>query len=156
VPERVDEVREPPAVVVDAPTIHRLVGASKRAQRMLAARFEPLGIHPGQDRLLSELWLKDGLSQTELIERLSVEPPTVTGTLQRLERDGFVRREPDSSNRRISRVLLTEAGRELERPVREAWREAEAEIGRDLSPAERDELVVLLDKVYSVPNLGAE
>jgi DNA-binding MarR family transcriptional regulator len=136
-----------PAVVTDAPTIHRLVGASKRARHKLAARFEPLGIHPGQDRLLSELWLHDGLSQSELIARLSVEPPTVTGTVQRLERDGFVRREPDPDNRRVSRVFLTDAGRDLERPVRHAWREAEAELVRELSPAERDTLGELLDRL---------
>jgi len=148
VPEPADVARKPPAVVVDAPTIHRLVGASKRAQRQLAARFEPLGIHPGQDRLLSELWIQDGMSQTELIERLSVEPPTVTGTLQRLERDGFVRREPDAENRRVSRVFLTDAGRDLERPVRDAWREVEAELVAELSPAERGTLGELLDRVH--------
>jgi DNA-binding MarR family transcriptional regulator len=147
VSERADEAREPPAVVLDAPTIHRLVGASKRAQRQLAARFEPLGIHPGQDRLLSELWLQDGVTQTELIERLSVEPPTVTGTLQRLERDGFVRREPEPTNRRVSRVFLTDAGRDLEAPVREAWREVEAAVTGELSPAERGQLGELLDRL---------
>jgi DNA-binding MarR family transcriptional regulator len=148
VPERADEARKPPAVVVDAPTIHRLVGASKRAQRKLAALFEPLGIYPGQDRLLSELWIEDGMSQTELIEQLSVEPPTVTGTLQRLERDGFVRREPDSENRRVSRVYLTDTGRNLEAPVREAWREIEAELVSGLSPTEREILGELLGRVY--------
>jgi DNA-binding MarR family transcriptional regulator len=148
VPERAEVARKPPAVVVDAPTIHRLVGASKRAQRKLAAILEPLGIHPGQDRLLSELWIEDGMSQTELIERLSVEPPTVTGTLQRLERDGFVRREPDARNRRVSRVYLTETGRNLEGPVREAWREIEAELVSELSPAERETLGELLDRVH--------
>jgi DNA-binding MarR family transcriptional regulator len=75
-----DRGREQPAVVIDAPTLHGL-GAAKRARREVAARLQPLGIHPGQDRLLSELWLQDGLSQTELISRLSVEPPTVTGTI---------------------------------------------------------------------------
>jgi DNA-binding MarR family transcriptional regulator len=141
--------RGQPAVVVDAPTLHGLIGTAKRARRLVAARLEPLGIHPGQDRLLSELWLEDGLSQTELIERLSVEPPTVTGTVQRLERDGFVRREPDPRNRRVSRVFLTERGRELESPVRETWRDIEAELTRGLSPPEAKTLHELLGRVLS-------
>lgn len=113
---------------------------------MISARFGALGIHPGQDRLLSELWAEDGLSQSELIDRLGVEPPTVTGTLQRLERDGFVRRAPDESNRRISRVFLTEAGRALEEPVRAALRKTEEELLAGLTRAEREALGGLLQR----------
>ena len=128
------------------PSTTAVVAAFKRLQALIAERFAPLGIHPGQDRLLAELWERDGLSQSELIERLGVQPPTVTGIVQRLERAGIVRREPDPENRRISRVYLTEKGRELERPVWEAHAEVEREFFKNLSADELRELTALLER----------
>jgi MarR family transcriptional regulator, organic hydroperoxide resistance regulator len=130
-----------------APVGFALIKATKRLQRLIAEGFAPLGVHPGQDRMLSELWAEDGLSQSELIARLGVEPPTVTGTLQKLEKAGFVRRQPDSGNRRISRVYLTDAGRALEGPVTEVLRESEKRMLLQLSPPERRELQDLLERL---------
>jgi DNA-binding MarR family transcriptional regulator len=120
---------------------------AKRLRLEFESRLAPLGIHAGQDRLLQELWIEDGITQRQLIERLSVEPPTVTGILQRLEREGLLSREPDPDNRRVQRVYLTEAGRRLEEPVREVWRDVEEDFLRDLSRSERDQLLVLLTKL---------
>lgn len=130
-----------------APILLAVVSAYKRAHALVAERFAPLGVHPGQDRLLAELWKRDGVSQSELIKRLGVQPPTVTGALQRLERAGIVRREPDPENRRISRVYLTEKGRELEGPVQEALADAERNLLANLSSDERRELGELLDRL---------
>lgn len=129
-----------------APTLFAIVKAYKRINATIGASFAELGIHPGQDRLLSELWAEDGLSQSELIARLGVEPPTVSGTVQRLEQAGFVRREPDPANRRVSRVYLTDAGRGLEEPVRMALREAEEQLLDGLSAADRRTLATLLER----------
>jgi DNA-binding MarR family transcriptional regulator len=131
----------PPA---GAPTTSRLVTVAKLLARNFGERFASLPLHVGQDRLLLELFEQDGLSQSELIERLGVEPPTVTGTVQRLERDGLLRREPDPANRRVSRVFLTDAGRALEGPVKDAWLQIERQVTADLSAAEREQLLELL------------
>jgi DNA-binding MarR family transcriptional regulator len=124
------------------------VALAKRLRGEFEARLAPLGIHAGQDRLLQELWREDGITQRELIDRLSVEPPTVTGTVQRLEREGFLTRRPDESNRRIQRVYLTDAGRKLEGPVRKVWREVEADLVTGLSKADRKRLQVLLAQLF--------
>ena len=136
--------RAAPRTADEPQVVLRLLALTKQVRAFVAAAFGPLGIHPGQDRLLSELWREDGLSQSQLIERLGVEPPTVTGTVQRLERAGFIRRAPDAANRRISRVHLTPAGRELEEPVRAVLGEAENRLLRGLSATERRELAALL------------
>jgi DNA-binding MarR family transcriptional regulator len=132
-----------------APLAARLIVLSKRINAEVARGFAPLGLHPGQDRLLSELWREDGQSQSKLIARLDVEPPTVTGTVQRLERDGFVRREPDPANRRISRVFLTERGRAAEAPVREVLERVDRELAAPLSAGERERLEALLDRMLT-------
>jgi len=49
-------------------------------------------------------------AQRELAAAVGVEGPTLTHHLNRLERDGWVRRSRDPANRRVHRVVLTEAG----------------------------------------------
>ena len=50
------------------------------------------------------------LSQSELAERLGVEGATMVAMVDRLVKAGFVMREPSTTDRRIKRVVLTEAG----------------------------------------------
>ena len=141
---RTDTKALPRGVREESPNAYMFVLLAKRLRLEFESRLAPLGIHAGQDRLLQELWREDGITQRRLIERLSVEPPTVTGIVQRLEREGLLTREPDADNRRVQRVYLTEAGRKLEEPVRRVWREVEDGFVGDLSAADLDRLQHLL------------
>jgi DNA-binding MarR family transcriptional regulator len=124
-----------------------LVSAYKALLAVTAARLAPLGLHPGQDRVLLELWVKDGISQRELGKRLGVEQPTVTKTLQRLERAGLVRRQRDPEDNRQVIVHLTVAGRAANQPIRQARRETERQMVKGLSAEDRRRLVELLTRV---------
>jgi MarR family transcriptional regulator, organic hydroperoxide resistance regulator len=124
-----------------------LVSAYKALLAVTAAQLAPLGLYPGQDRVLLELWVKDGVSQRELGRRLGVEQPTVTKTLQRLERAGLVRRERDPEDNRQVIVHLTVAGRAANEPIRRARREAERQMVKGLSAEDRQRLVELLGRV---------
>lgn len=116
----------------------------KRTRPVIGPVLTEHGLHPGQEFLLSQLWREDGLTQAELVARLGVEAPTVTKAVQRLERTGFVRREP---GRRQRRVFLTEEGRALRRPVERAWRQADRAVTRGLSDVQRTELADLLRRL---------
>lgn len=94
-------------------------------------------LRAGQEMLLLQLWGSDGLSQSQLVERLCVEPPTVTKMLQRVEADGIVERRPDPDDARVSRVYLTAEGRALEGMVAAAWQEVEARATAGMTEAER-------------------
>lgn len=84
-----------------------------RAQNLLDA----IGIYRGQPPVLYVLHEQEGLTQSELAARLEVAPATVTKMLQRLERAGFVQRQTDSEDQRVSRVYLTDAGRAIQGEV---------------------------------------
>lgn len=68
------------------------------------------GLTIPQMRLLWTLRDEDGLPVGALAERLGVNPSTITGHVDRLVRQGLVRREEDAGDRRIVRNYLTEAG----------------------------------------------
>ena len=53
------------------------------------------------------------LSQSELADRLAVEGATMVAMVDRLVKAGLVVREPSTTDRRIKRVVLTEAGNQL-------------------------------------------
>jgi MarR family transcriptional regulator for hemolysin len=53
------------------------------------------------------------LSQSELADRLAVEGASMVAMIDRLVKSGLVVREPSTTDRRIKRVVLTEAGKLL-------------------------------------------
>jgi DNA-binding MarR family transcriptional regulator len=91
-----------------------LVNYSARAfYRELAQRLSPHGVWVGQWAVLMFLWAEDGLSQRELSRRVAIEDATMVRSIDRMERDGLVRRERDTSDRRQIMVFLTEKGRAM-------------------------------------------
>lgn len=86
------------------------------------SKFQGLGIHPGQMPVFCILCKQEGLSLREMADRLYIKPPTVTVTIQRLEKVGLVCKRPDEKDQRISRIYLTEEGRKLSEGIqRLAW-----------------------------------
>ena len=75
-------------------------------------QMQELGIYPGQIPVLGLLSYRDGLSQREIAEKLHIKPPTVNVTVQRLEKAGFLYRKADEKDQRISRIYLTEKGKQ--------------------------------------------
>jgi DNA-binding MarR family transcriptional regulator len=92
-----------------------------RAHQLL----ESIGLYRGQPPVLFALWEQEGLTQTDLAERLKVAPATVTKMLQRMEKSGFIQRQPDAQDQRVTRVYLADAGRAVQNQVEEVWKTME-------------------------------
>lgn len=75
-------------------------------ERALNEELAPQGITFRQFQVLGWLALKGGMSQIELAEQMSIEPPTLVGILDRMEREGWISREscPDDRRRKIIRA----------------------------------------------------
>ncbi len=91
------------------------------------ALLEAIGLYRGQPPVLRALWEQEGLTHTELAERLHVTPATITKMIQRMEKAGFVVRKPDVEDQRVSHVYLTEAGRAIRSEVQAVWQTMERE-----------------------------
>ena len=125
----------------------QLLQVHKAHRARAEAALNKLGLHPGQEMLLLRLWLEEGITQSQLAASMGVEPPTATKMLQRMEHAGLIERRPDLEDARISRVYLTERGRELEQPVLEVWKHLEAQTVAGLSATEQALLRRLLMQV---------
>jgi len=59
------------------------------------------------------LWREEGAKMIDLARCAGLEPSTLTGLLDRMERDGYVKREADPHDRRVFQIFLTEEGRKI-------------------------------------------
>src|SRR5512133_2336915 len=125
-----------------------IVLARRRSLRdPVAASCDALGLTAPQIHAL--LWLgHDGpLMMGELARRVSVTEKTVTGIVDRLERDGFLRRERDAADRRVVRARATERGVALSRDIEEGVHEKLVELLGLLDPRDRRALVGILERL---------
>jgi DNA-binding MarR family transcriptional regulator len=99
--------------------------------------------------ILMRLYCQEGVPQSQLVEALGVEPPTVTRMLQRMEAAGLVERRPDPADARVSLVYLTEQGRQTELPVLRSWEQLEARFVAGLTDTEKALLRRLLMQVLN-------
>ncbi|HMK92842.1 MAG TPA: MarR family winged helix-turn-helix transcriptional regulator [Thermoleophilia bacterium] len=101
-------------------------------------------VHPGQFFCLRAVSAHDGISQRELADELHVAPPSVSRMLQNMERAGLVERRDDEHDQRVTRVYVTDRGREFEARFRAvAAGYVKDTIGR-LPETDRRELIRLL------------
>jgi DNA-binding MarR family transcriptional regulator len=122
----------------------------------LHQRISPLGVVPGQFAQILALYEEDGLTQRQLCDLVRIEQPTMAKTLQRMERDLLIRREPDPGDRRRARVLLTPHARALRSDLVDAATEVNAAATKDLSHREVREFMRTLARIIDNLEIAEE
>jgi DNA-binding MarR family transcriptional regulator len=87
------------------------------------------------------------VAQTELMRELGLTSGTVSVRVERLVATGLVERRADPADRRNSRLVLTDAGREAFERVTPAHVAAEERLLAALGPHEREQLASLLRRL---------
>ncbi len=65
------------------------------------------GVSLSQWRVVGALVLQPGLTQKEIADKVGVEGATLVPILDKMEKEGLLKRKLDSSDRRINRIYLT-------------------------------------------------
>lgn len=71
------------------------------------SRLAPFNLTTPQYMVFNALWVGDGITIGELGQRVSLDGSTITGILDRMEKNGFIERKPNSEDRRSALVYLT-------------------------------------------------
>ena len=88
-----------------------LAVAAREVVSLYRPLLEPLGLTHPQYLIMVALWEADGpLTVKELVLALTLEAPTLSPVLKRLESAGLVERQRDPRDERLVRVSLTERG----------------------------------------------
>jgi DNA-binding MarR family transcriptional regulator len=130
-------MKDTPIIPIEESVGFTLAQLCKAHRNYMDAALSALGVHVGQEMILMQLWQAEGVTQTQLVGNLCVEPPTVTKMVQRMERDGLIERRADPEDARVSRVYLTDRGRALRSAVEAAWKTAEVQMIAGFSAEER-------------------
>lgn len=121
--------------------------ASHALQRAFNEELAPQGVTYRQAQVLGCLALEGQLSQTDLAERMRIEPPTLVGILDRMERDGWIRRDGDKTDRRRKFIQPTTAAKPVWSKIVAVAKRVRTRASRGLSAAQLAQLKKLLGMV---------
>jgi DNA-binding MarR family transcriptional regulator len=126
-----------------------IVRTEARLTREFDETLRRVGLSVPQFNVLMEVAGAPGarLALHDICDRLLKSPPNVTALVDRLERDGLLRRERNREDRRVVMATLTERGWQALATAAPEVFAAERRMLRDLSPADRRELVQQLRRV---------
>jgi MarR family transcriptional regulator, transcriptional regulator for hemolysin len=116
-------------------------------QRAFNDELAPQGVTFRQAQVLGCLALEGRLSQTDLAERMRIEPPTLVGILDRMQRDGWIRRDGDKTDRRKKLIEAMPAAKPVWTKIIAAARRVRSRATRGMTPAQLTQLKRLLNIV---------
>lgn len=126
-----------------------LVQAARSMRTVLSRNLVVSGLYAGQDGVMLALAETDGLTAGALAGKLGVKAPTMTRTIGRMEAQGFLERRPDRDDARLTKVYLTELGRDRLQIIAEAGQHSEKLATRGLTDKQVRTLMKLLRAVDS-------
>jgi DNA-binding MarR family transcriptional regulator len=141
-------------------TLEKSVGfllnrAARSMKRGLEARLADYGITATQYVVLALLAKTDGLSQTQLGNRLSFDNPTITGVIDRMERDGLVERRRTSGDRRVFNIFLSDRARAILTDINSIAHEVNERALESYSSREKAVLISMLTTIWKNMNVDS-
>jgi MarR family transcriptional regulator, transcriptional regulator for hemolysin len=107
----------------------------------------PHGITYRQVQVIGCLMLQGKMAQTEIADVIQVEPSTVVRLLDRMERDGWVRRESDPTDRRKKLIAVTNKVEPIWQTIIECGQNVRKKATQGVSRARQQELMKTLADV---------
>jgi MarR family transcriptional regulator, organic hydroperoxide resistance regulator len=100
-------------LALDQQLCFALYSSSLAMTKLYKPLLEPLNLTYPQYLVMLVLWERDGLTVSEVGERLTLDSGTLTPLLKRLQTSGLLARQRDTEDERRVIVKLTAAGRAL-------------------------------------------
>lgn len=126
----------------------RVIWAVDHALQRSSKRMEAAtGVTSPQRLVIRIVRRFPGISAGHLATLLHVHPGTLTGILKRLERQGLVRRRPDSRDGRRSLVGLTDKGRRFDIETEGAVEDAIQRVLESTAPAKLEAAREVLESI---------
>lgn len=125
----------------------------------LSQRIASHGISIAQWAVLLFLWSDDGVNQRTLSRHVAIDEATMVRTIDRMERDGLVRRERSREDRRHVNIFLTDRGRSLCEPLVPLAIEVNDVATSRLSDSDRDHFKELMRRMITsleTPSINEE
>jgi MarR family transcriptional regulator, organic hydroperoxide resistance regulator len=108
-----------------------------------------LGLYAGQDLLLKYLSQNESgyMNVSDLVEKMAVSAPTVSRMISRMETTGLINKYADDSDKRITRIALTDSGKAMIEKIDAVWGKVRGLMVSDFTENEKYTLQRLLQKI---------
>lgn len=123
------------------------IGRRRSLRDPLLALVEGLELTPPQLHAISWLGVEGSLPISVLAQRIGCSGPSATGLVDRLEKLGYVVRQPSPDDRRVVLVALTPAGESLAGECIAVVRRRLDDLMTALKPASRRALIRLIREI---------
>ena len=87
--------------------ISQIHQVSQRVWYEVLRRNELEDLAGARGRVIFALWNEDNIPIKKLVEKTSLDKATLTGIIDRLERDGYVKRIPSPDDKRVTLISRT-------------------------------------------------
>lgn len=128
-----------------------LYACARKVTSLYTPYFKELDLTYTQYIIFLVLWEQDGISVSQLGEKLYLDSGTLTPLLKKMETKGWIRRTRSEEDERVVMITLTKKGKELEKQAEKIPKKIGACI--PLKPEEARELYRLL---YQILETGDE
>lgn len=99
--------------------------------------FQQVDFKPWQAGILFIMEEEGNLSQRELAEKMNVTPASITNSIQKMEKAGYIMRCPDPKDQRVMRLYMTEKSKEYLTEAKKAGRQIEEQLLKGMSLEEK-------------------
>lgn len=144
-----------PATVdnVDSRYLESLLGYNARRAALTVIdlfmeRMAPHDLRPVDFSVLSLIRNNPGITSRQLCTALDILPPNLVGMISTFEKRNLVRRQPHPLDGRAMALFLTDDGEARMALAEPTVTQLEAEVAARLTPAEFQNLLHLLQKIY--------
>ncbi|MEK4424651.1 MarR family winged helix-turn-helix transcriptional regulator [Solibacillus sp. FSL K6-1523] len=133
------------------PTNFAIISLARLHRATATDLLRKVGLFPGQEMMLMQLWKEDNQSQNALCKSLGINHSTVAKSVRRLEDVGLVTMKRSDLDKRVTLVSLTQAGMDIKEEVLNVWRTVEQVFTENLT---EDEKTLFLDLMKKILNKG--
>lgn len=127
-----------------------LYAASRNVIGLYTPYLNELGLTYTQYLVFLVLWEKDGITVSEICEKLKLDSGTVSPLLKKLQQAGYVQKVRSASDDRVVEITLTDAGKALQEKAKDV--PAKVSSCLDLSPEKAKMLYELLYELLDNQN----
>ncbi|MBQ2311955.1 MAG: MarR family transcriptional regulator [Firmicutes bacterium] len=114
-------------------------------------------LHPAAEHTLMVIAENDGLSSGELCELLDVRPSSVSEIADKMAARGFVEKKDDETDKRVTRIFLTELGQAQAKQIADTRQQALDEFSACFTEEEAAQFCALANKLSAhLKELAAE
>jgi MarR family transcriptional regulator for hemolysin len=129
--------------------INKMGETARQSRASFSTRLQDLGLYAGQDRLILILKKTDGLTPSQLAEKLGVTALTIAKSITRLAARGVVVRREDKTDRRRANVYLTNLGHSMVKVIKKENRKWRRKVLIGLESSDKKLLLGQLDQILN-------